>query len=90
MVIEEIKRKIAQLIEQNSSLKADNALYEAERRRFLDENKEQLQKIALLEQKIKTLELTGGLIAAAGSAKLAKGKVNKILREIDACIALMS
>lgn len=90
MIIEDIKQHVAQLIEQNRSLKKDNTRYKIERERFLEENKEQLQKIALLEQKIKAMELAGGLITTSGSVKLAKGKVNKILREIDNCIALIN
>ena len=88
MKVEQLARKVARLIELNRRLKADNERYAIERERFLNEKKEPERRIAELKERTSALELAGGLILSEKGTAPARRKVNKILREIDALLAL--
>ncbi len=88
MDVDQLARKVARLIELNRKLRADNERYAVERERFLDERKEQERKIAELKERTSALELAGGLILSEKGTAPARRKVNRILREIDALLAL--
>jgi len=88
MDVDQLARKVARLIELNRKLRADNERYAVERERFLDERKEQEREIAELKERTSALELAGGLILSERGTAPARRKVNRILREIDALLAL--
>ncbi len=88
MNIEQLAKKVARLIETVRRLRTDNERYAAERERFINEKKEQEKKIAELKKRIHTLELAGGLVLSENGTAPARKKVAKILREIDALLAL--
>ncbi|MDE6183510.1 MAG: hypothetical protein K2F53_03715 [Rikenellaceae bacterium] len=88
MNIEQLAKKVARLVETARKLKTDNERYAAERERFINERKEQERKIAELKKRIHALELAGGLVLSENGTAPARKKVAKILREIDALLAL--
>ena len=49
-----------------------------------------VHKIAELEKRIGVLEISGGMTGAGRNTKLARQRVNLLMREIDRCIALMN
>jgi len=68
-----------------------------EKQQILNEKQELKELVEKLETKILDLEsennrlkLSGAVIASAGDQKDAKAKVNRIVREIDNCIALLN
>ncbi len=65
-----------------------------ELRRECDELKEirrgQQQRIVELEHKLSQNDLAVGLVASATDRRRAKAYVNRLMREVDSCIALLS
>ncbi len=68
-----------------------------EKQQILNEKQELKGLVEKLEKKIIDLEsendkikLSGAVIASSGNQKDAKAKVNRIVREIDNCIALLN
>ena len=88
-MLEDVKRNIEKLI----------ALYEAERERarVLSESLQQSEtlnetyrkRISELEGEIETLKLSQAFTFAEGSTPEAKDKIDKMIKEIDKCIALI-
>ena len=83
-----------------NNIKSIISLYEEQReknREFVTKNKELTHKITNLEDKIKdkelkynNLKLAKAIASADDSNHDAKIKVNRIVREIDKCIALLN
>lgn len=53
-------------------------------------NRELTNKLAEAERRISMLELSEGLAGNAANKKQAKARVNRLMREIDRCIALLN
>ncbi len=88
--IARIKKKVEQIIVLNRTLAKENKQLMATIEKLVREKTEQDKKIASLEAKIKVQELSNGLAQTAGSTKVARQAIKKILREIDNCIALIN
>ena len=90
-LIDSFKSKFATLAERYTALKAENA-------RLVGENEELRQKLDEKEKEIaenkkeqNTQQLARTFLAASGNdPQEAKNKINKIVREIDNCIALLN
>ena len=90
VVLERLKNKVSQLVADNvrqqdaiNRLRGELSKRDGEIERLKTNVKE-------LEDKIKVLELTQGIVGVAGGAKAARDRVNRLLREVDKCIALMN
>ncbi len=63
----------------------------SERDELKEKNKELKQTVATLEKKIAVLELGETLVGRSNvNEKQAKARINRLMREIDRCIALMN
>ena len=89
-IIEGVESKVARLIEQHDRLKKQAAELQAERDKLVAKNRELTNKLAEAERRIITLELSEGLAGNTADKKQAKARVNRLMREIDGCIALMN
>jgi polyhydroxyalkanoate synthesis regulator phasin len=93
-VIDAIKVKIDRLIADNTTLRADHAKVVQQRDRARSENRELTEHIARLEKRVRVLELregmTGGAMATSEDTKAARARVNRLMREVDKCIALLN
>ena len=89
-IIEGIESKVARLIEQHDRLKKQAAELQAERDKLVAKNWELTNKLAEAERRITTLELSEGLAGNTADKKQAKARVNRLMREIDRCIALLN
>lgn len=89
-IIEAIKSKISRLIADNEMLRDDLTELSKQRDRLKSENRELIEKISVLEKRVKVLELKEGIEGATDDTKLAKARINNLMREIDKCIALMN
>ena len=79
MLIEDhrrIARRCAELTAENGSLKADN-------RRLLEQQRR-------LETDLARMQLTAGFAGDDSSRDKARARVNRLMREVDKCIALLS
>ena len=85
-----IELKVKQIIAKNEALKE-------EKRRLMEKNEELEESLnqlrtenQSLEQKYENLKLAKMLIASEEESKDAKSRIQKIVREIDKCIALLN
>jgi phage shock protein A len=88
-MLEDIREDIKKLIslyenEKTERIKFQDALAMSEA-----ENKTCRKQITELEQQIENLKLTEAFTASAGNNTEAKGKIEKMIREIDKCISLL-
>lgn len=89
-VIEALAEKVGRLIEENDRLVKENAMLSDKRGRLAAENRELKETIVALEKRIGVLELGNGLVGSSVDRKRAQARINKLMREIDRCIALMN
>ena len=83
----DVKGKVKQIIARNESLKQEKDHLKGkigDLERTINQLKEENN---LLEQKYKNLKLAKMLVASDDENKDAKSKIQKIVREIDKCIA---
>ena len=73
-IIDSLKKKVSRIIEDNRRLRSEVRELTAER----------------AGRRIKTLETAAGLMGNRGDSRIARLRVNKLLREIDKCLALMN
>ena len=85
-----LKDKVKKLLSLYNNLKAENT----ELKKQVEENKLQLKnkesEIEFLKNKYNKLKLAKSLLASTGDSHDAKIKINRIVREIDKCIALLN
>ena len=89
-IIEVIKGKIDRLIADNRQLREDYRKLSEQRDKLKAEKRELQMEIAKLEKRISVLELGEGLAGRNGNTKLARARVNRLMREVDKCIALLN
>lgn len=92
-IIENIEKKVARLIADNRKLRDDKEKLNAARERLRDENRQLVAKLAEMERKVAILELREGFSGETvdrTSTKAARARVNRLMREVDRCIALLN
>lgn len=91
-VIGAIRSKIAKLIKECDKLRVDNRKLAGDRDRLKAANRELAEKIAAMEKRIAVLELRDSMggEAEGDDAKRARARVNRLMREVDKCIALLN
>ncbi|MFI3268675.1 MAG: hypothetical protein R3Y51_08175 [Rikenellaceae bacterium] len=89
-LVKHIKQQIVALLEENHNLKKRLENSEEVNGRLNKENFELKQKIKALNDRIEVLSLANSLSGNEQDRKEARVKVNKILREINDCIALIN
>lgn len=89
-IIVTLKDKIKKLLSLYNNLKAENKELEkqAEGHKLQLKNKE--AELDFLKNKYNKLKLAKSLLASTGDSHDAKIKINRIVREIDKCIALLN
>lgn len=90
IIIEELRNKVDLLISDNQSLRKELAKTEADRDRVTSQRRKCEENIATLEKRVKVLELKGSLIGNKADNRVARLRVNALIKEIDSCIALMN
>ncbi len=95
--MDEVRNIIARLRTRVKGIAADRMRLEhtlhrteTERDRLRDEKAELERRVAELERRVRVLELSSGISEVSGGYRPARERVNKLLREIDRCIALMN
>lgn len=89
-ILKELKGKLDRLTELHLKVKNENALLNEE----LSSVKERVRELTLqneeLVKKHENLKFAKSLIGADEDSRNAKNKINKIVREIDQCIAMLN
>lgn len=89
-LLDSLRAKIARLIAENDKLAADNRALAGRRDRMAVEIRELKRTIAEQEKRIAVLELGTSMTGGANDQKRAVARINRLMREIDRCIALMN
>ncbi len=89
-IVDELKQKIKLLAERLEEQKKFNSSLAMENVNLGEKIVDQEKKIRELNQKNNTLKLSKAFIAENGEPQEAKLQINKIVREIDKCIALLN
>jgi len=89
-IVVTLKDKVKKLLSLYNDVKAENAELKkrAEERTIQLKNAE--SELEFLKNKYNKLKLAKSLIASTGDSHDAKIKINRIVREIDKCIALLN
>ncbi len=89
-IIESLRVKVGRLIGENERLKGECDASSVERDTLRAENRELKLSASALEKRIAMLELGGSLAGGSADTKQARARINRLMREIDRCIALMN
>ncbi len=89
-VILNIESQVKRLVEAHSLLSAACSELTSERDRLLVENRTLQVRIKELESQLAVSELSDGLGGQSANSERARARVNRLLREVDRCIALLN
>jgi hypothetical protein len=90
-IIDSIERNAARLIGENRRLRGEVERLSASREKLRADNSRLAGEVALLQRRDTIRQLADGFGGeAGGDAKLARARVNRLLREIDKCIGLLN
>ena len=90
VIIDRLRARTAAILAAGERLKGDLEKRTAERDKASGEKEKWERKAAELEERIRVLELAGGMKGMSGGSKAARDRVNRLLREVDKCIALIN
>ena len=89
-IVDELKQKIQLLARKLKDQKQDNYRLHESYTELEVKLKEQEAEISELKQQNNTLKLSKAFVDENGGSQEAKLQINKIVREIDKCIALLN
>ena len=89
-IIATLKGQVGKLLDDNRMLRAELKKLVAERERIALQKREAEEKILALEKRVRTLETARAFAGSKADSKAARLRVNRLIREIDNCIALMN
>jgi Tfp pilus assembly protein PilN len=89
-IIIKLKGKVREIISVNEKVKSDNDLLTKENKGLIEIVKSKQREIVNFEKKFDTLKVAKTVVMSAEDKHEAKLKVNRIVREIDKCIALLN
>ena len=87
---EQLQSKILQVIGKYEKEKSENELLSKERSELQEQIRLGQDRVKILEEKYNKLKISKALIASSEDMHDAKLKVNRMVREIDKCIALLN
>ncbi|MFZ5941994.1 MAG: hypothetical protein ACOYXB_15605 [Bacteroidota bacterium] len=89
-IIVDMKRKVKAVAERLESQVEENNRLKSANEELEQKLKQKQKKIEELEQKNSTIKLAKAFLAESPDAHEARLKINRIVREIDKCIALLN
>jgi hypothetical protein len=98
-LIDSIARGAERLIAENRRLRGEVERLESSRQKLRDENRRLAATNAGLEQRLTVKDLAAGFTGGGGleggaenrhDTKIARARVNRLLREVDKCIELLN
>ena len=87
---EHLQSRIQQLIEMYEKTKSANEVLNRERSDLQEHIRHEQDRLKGIEEKYNKLKISKALIASSEDVHDAKLKVNRMVREIDKCIALLN
>jgi FtsZ-binding cell division protein ZapB len=89
-IIKSLADKVELLMKESGRLRRERDETALRGEKLGAENRKLKQTVAALEKRIKVLELGGSFAGGDGDKKQAKARINRLVREIDRCIAMMN
>ncbi len=89
-VVKRVESRVEQLIADHQRLSEQNRDLLAQRDTLQATKREMQERIAALEKELTLSEMRGGLVVATKSNTRARAYVNRLMREVDHCITLIS
>lgn len=89
-IVESLKKKVARIIDDNRSLRQEVGRLNENYAKAVQEKRACEETIHRLNRRIEALEISRGLAGNHEDQRVARLRVNKLLREIDKCLALMN
>jgi predicted RNase H-like nuclease (RuvC/YqgF family) len=89
-IVGALKNKVEKLLSLYNDLETENAKIKSETQDLTLKLKNKESEIEFLKNKYNKLKLAKNLIGATDDSHDAKIKINRIVREIDKCIALLN
>jgi chromosome segregation ATPase len=89
-IIDDLKEKFQSLRERLKEQKNSTLTLDAEKKNLEDKLKDKEEEIKELKQQNNTLKLAKAFTAESEESQDAKLQINRIVREIDKCIALLN
>lgn len=87
--IQQIYQKLQQLLKRHAALQKEKDQLQSQLTSLKSENKQQLQSIELLHQKVQVLQAAKGEMNE-DEKKAFEKRLSQYIREIDRCIAMLS
>lgn len=89
-LVERVERNVARVLAQNAELREANAGLAAENERLEKQVAEQTAEIEQLRNRLDQLLLHKSVTEVSGGVRAAKVRINRLLKDVDRCIALMN
>lgn len=89
-VVESIKKKVEKLINENIRLSKKCVEILESESKLKESNRVLQENIISLQKRVGIMELREGIASSSEDKRLAKARVNRLMREIDRCIAMMN
>ncbi|HKK62936.1 MAG TPA: hypothetical protein VJ951_10255 [Bacteroidales bacterium] len=89
-IVDELKQKMMLLAEKLELQKKSNMELESQNNELAIKLSEQQQELEKIKNENNTLRLSKAFVSENGQPQEAKLQINKIVREIDKCIALLN
>ena len=89
-LVERVERNVERILAQNEELRQANAGLAAENARLEALTAAQKEEIASLRTQLDQLLLRKSVTEVSGGVRAAKIRINRLLKEVNRCIALMN
>ncbi|MFO7844350.1 MAG: hypothetical protein R6V16_11120 [Bacteroidales bacterium] len=90
VILDHLKEKVNKVFKLYERLKTENAALLKQKNELKKELKDKESELEFLKNKYHKLKLAKSILASTGDKHDAKIKINRIVREIDKCIALLN
>lgn len=89
-LMDRVERNIERILAQNEQLREENRKFAAERTKLGSVLNERNDRIAELQNQVDQLLLHRSVTEVSGGVRAAKLRINRLLKDVDRCIALMN
>jgi regulator of replication initiation timing len=92
-VIDSIEKNAAKLVGDNRRLRSEVERLTASREKLRDENARLASEMVALRRRLAVKDLAegfGGGVSGSDNVKIARARVNRLMREVDKCIGLLN
>ena len=89
-IISSIETKVTRIIEDNRTLRSECSDLVRQRDKLRGENRELQRRVAQLEKELSHAKLNAALAGDKTDKRAAKARINRLVREVDSCIAMLA